>query len=78
MTLDDNSFICYFWVGDENAEKSKKKKRNRSVPHYDSRDRPADQRRYAAMLKQAGASMRAIQRLTGLSMGILARCNNYE
>ncbi len=40
--------------------------------------RPADQRRYAAMLKQAGVSMRAIQRLTGLSMGIIAQCKNYE
>ena len=30
--------------------------------------RAADQRRYAAMLKQVGASMRAIQRLTGLSV----------
>lgn len=40
--------------------------------------RPADQRRYAAMLKQAGASMRAIQRLTGLSMGIIAQCGNCE
>lgn len=28
------------------------------------------------MLKQAGASMRAIQRLTGLSMGIIAQCKN--
>lgn len=30
------------------------------------------------MLKQAVASMRAIQRLTGLSMGIIAQCKNYE
>ena len=30
------------------------------------------------MLKQAGASMRAIQRLTGLFMGIIAQCKNYE
>ncbi len=30
------------------------------------------------MLKQAGASMRGIQRLTGLSMGIIAQCKNYE
>lgn len=29
------------------------------------------------MLKQAGASMRAIQRLTGLSMAIIAQCKNY-
>lgn len=28
------------------------------------------------MLKQAGASMRAIQRLIGLSMGIIAQCKN--
>lgn len=30
------------------------------------------------MLKQVGASMRAIQRLIGLSMGIIAQCKNYE
>lgn len=30
------------------------------------------------MLKQAGASMRAIQRLTGLSLGIIAQFKNYE
>lgn len=30
------------------------------------------------MLKQTGASMRAIQRLTGLSMGIIAQCKNDE
>lgn len=30
------------------------------------------------MLKQADASMRAIQRLTGLSVGIIAQCKNYE
>lgn len=30
------------------------------------------------MLKQAGAFMRTIQRLTGLSMGIIAQCKNYE
>lgn len=30
------------------------------------------------MLKQAGASMRAIQRLIGLSVGIIAQCKNYE
>ena len=28
------------------------------------------------MLKQACASMRAIQRLTGLSVGIIAQCKN--
>lgn len=30
------------------------------------------------MLKQAGASMRAIQRLTGLSVAIIAQCKNDE
>lgn len=30
------------------------------------------------MLKQAGASMRAMLRLTGLSMGIIAQCKNDE
>ena len=38
--------------------------------------RPVEQRQYVAMLKQAGASIRAIQRLTGLSMGVIERCKN--
>lgn len=37
--------------------------------------RPVEQRRYAAMLKQAGASMRAIHRLTGLSLNVIERCS---
>ena len=36
--------------------------------------RPVEQRRYAATLKQDGATMRSIQRVTGLSMGIIAQC----
>lgn len=35
---------------------------------------PVMQRRCVAVLKREGASMRAIQRLTGLSMGVIERC----